>query len=106
MERSRSATLSDAWNLRRVSSIAPAIVFTSGYRYRVRAGHRHAKRHDAQQYRVDTHGHPDTTVERLARGGDTGDRQRALFEGAGGKHQEEQHDRPAGLAAHDPDCSQ
>ena len=31
MERSRSETLSDAWNLRRVSSIAPAMAVTSRY---------------------------------------------------------------------------
>ena len=38
----------------------------------------------AEQHRVDAHCHPHTTVERFAHGGDAGDRQRALSQGAAG----------------------
>ena len=45
----RSATLREAWNFRRVSSIAPAMCVTSRYSRRNR--HRDAKDRDAEQDR-------------------------------------------------------
>ena len=48
----------------------------------------------AQQHRVDAHRDADAPVERLADGGDAGDRQRALPERPRRQHEQEQHQAP------------
>ena len=65
-------------------------------------GERRREEH-AQQDRVDAHRDADAAVERLADGGDAGDRQRALSERARGEHQQRTARaprRPGGSCVH------